>query len=123
MKKCFFILVLMIFICVCGKKTVVEKTVKNNINIEKDTTYKLEVVCGDKKKESYVTLNKDKSAIYSIYECNNDVFELTYGEGSYEVNDTKIILTDNYAQKINIDITSESSITINLYNIKQSLTK
>ena len=73
--------------------------------------------------DSYVTLNKDRTAIYAIYECNNDNLELMYGEGTYEIDGSKVTITDTYSNTLSITVNGNDTIDLNFDGIKQTLTK
>lgn len=124
MKKFIIILVMCLVLCGCGcsKKKTDEKVVNNSIGNE-DVSYKLTITCGDFVKDSTVTLNKDKTAKYELYECNNDTLELTTGSGTYKVNDSKVTITGSYSEEVNVSVKDSKTIEVNYNNIKQTLTK
>lgn len=127
MKKYLVIVVcICLILCGCGKKNKKENVnsiVKKSDIGSSDVTYKLELTCGDKAKDSYVTLNKDKTAVYAIYECNNDNLELSYGEGTYDIDDSKVTITDTYSNTVSITVSDTDTIEISFDGIKQTLTK
>lgn len=127
MKKYFIIIVcICLLFCGCGKKNKKENvsSIVNKSDIgSSDVTYKLEFTCGDKAKDSYVTLNKDKTAVYAIYECNNDNLELSYGEGTYDIDGSKVAITDTYSNTVSITVSDTDTIEISFDGIKQTLTK
>lgn len=115
-----------LLLCGCGKKKTkenVSSTVKESDIGSIDVIYKLALTCGDKAKDSYVTLNKDRTAIYAIYECNNDNLELMYGEGTYEIDGSKVTITDTYSNTLSITVNGNDTIDLNFDGIKQTLTK
>lgn len=127
MKKNVIILIIVcLLICGCGKKEASKKVtevVKKSEIGNTDLIYKVEISCGDKKKDSYVKLNKDKTVEYALYECNDNNLELIYGEGNYAVKGSNITITDSYNQQISINVSNEESIELNVGNTTQTFTK
>ena len=124
MKRFIIIIVLCLILCGCGcsKKSSSKKVLNSYIGSE-DVSYTITINCGDKTKTSKVTLNKDNSAYYEIYECNNDYLELTTGSGTYKVDENKVVITGSYSETLNINVKDEKTIELNFNNIKQTLTK
>lgn len=125
-KYLIIILCVCLLLCGCGKKNKkenVSSTVNKSDIGSSDVTYKLELTCGDKVKDTFVTLNKDKTAVYAIYECNNDNLELSYGEGNYDIDDSKVTITDTYSNTVSITVSDNDTIEINFDGVKQTLTK
>lgn len=125
MRKFIIILVMCLVLCGCGcskKKTTTKKVEESAIGNE-DVSYTLTIACGEIVKDSTVTLNKNKTATYELYECNNDILELTTGSGSYKVSGSKVTITGSYSEEININVKDSKTIEVNYNNIKQTLTK
>ena len=124
MRKYIFVMVLCLVLCGCGcsKKNTSKKVEKSYIGNE-DVSYTLAITCGDKAKDSKVNLNKDNTATYELYECNNDTLELTTGSGTYKVNGSNVTIKGNYDETLNVSVKDENTIEVNLGNIHQTLTK
>lgn len=124
MRKYIFVMVLCLVLCGCGcsKKNTSKKVEKSYIGNE-DVSYTLAITCGDKAKDSKVNLNKDNTATYELYECNNDTLELTTGSGTYKVNGSDVTITGSYSETLNVNVKDEKTIEVNFNNIKQTLTK
>ena len=124
MRKYIFVMVLCLVLCGCGcsKKNTSKKVEKSYIGNE-DVSYTLAITCGDKAKDSKVNLNKDNTATYELYECNNDILELTTGSGTYKVNGSNVTITGSYSETLNVSVKDEKTIEVNFNNIKQTLTK
>lgn len=124
MRKYIFVMVLCLVLCGCGcsKKNTSKKVEKSYIGNE-DVSYTLTITCGDKAKDSKVNLNKDNTATYELYECNNDILELTTGSGTYKVNGSNVTITGSYSETLNVNVKDEKTIEVNFNNIKQTLTK
>lgn len=124
MRKYIFVMVLCLVLCGCGcsKKNTSKKVEKSYIGNE-DVSYTLAITCGDKAKDSKVNLNKDNTATYELYECNNDILELTTGSGTYKVNGSNVTITGSYSETLNVNVKDEKTIEVNFNNIKQTLTK
>ena len=124
MRKYIFVMVLCLVLCGCGcsKKNTSKKVEKSYIGNE-DVSYTLAITCGDKAKDSKVNLNKDKTATYELYECNNDILELTTGSGTYKANGSNVTITGSYSETLNVNVKDEKTIEVNFNNIKQTLTK
>ena len=123
MKKIVVIIMLSLILCGCGCSKKKTKTVEKSYIGDEDVSYTLTITCGDKSKDSNVVFNKNKTASYELYECNNGVLELTVGEGTYKVNGSKATITGSYSEKIEVNVKDEKTIEINFDNIKQTLTK
>lgn len=125
MKKYLLVILLCLVLCGCGcsKKKSVSKTVKKSYIGNEDVNYTLTITCGDKSKDSKVTFNKDNTASYELYECNNDTLELTVGNGTYKVNGSKATITGSYQEKVEVNVKDEKTIEISFNNIKQTLAK
>ena len=125
MKKFIIILVMCLVLCGCGcsKKKTTTKKVKESAIGNEDVSYTLKITCGDKNKESNVVLNKNKTATYELYECNNDTLELTTGSGAYKVSGSKVTITGSYSEVVNINVKDSKTIEVNYNNIKQTLSK
>ena len=108
--------------CGCSKKNTSKKVEKSYIGNE-DVSYTLVITCGDYTKDSKVNLNKDNTATYELYECNNDILELTTGSGTYKVNGSNVTITGSYSETLNVNVKDEKTIEVNFNNIKQTLTK
>lgn len=124
MRKYIFVMVLCLVLCGCGcsKKNTSKKVEKSYIGNE-DVSYTLSISCGDYSKDSKVTLNKDKTATYELYECNSDTLELTTGSGTYKVSGSNVTITGSYSETLNLSVKDEKTIEVNFGNIKQTLTK
>ena len=124
MRKYIFVMVLCLVLCGCGcsKKNTSKKVEKSYIGNE-DVSYTLVITCGDYTKDSKVNLNKDNTATYELYECNNDILELTTGSGTYKVNGSNVTITGSYSETLNVNVKDEKTIEVNFNNIKQTLTK
>ena len=124
MKKYIVVIMLCLVLCGCGcsKKKTSKKVEKSYIGNE-DVSYTLTITCGDYTKDSKVNLNKDKTATYELYECNNDTLELTTGTGTYKENGSSVTITGSYSEILNISVKDENTIEVNFNNIKQTLTK
>ena len=109
--------------CGCSKKKTTSKKVEESYIGNEDVSYTLSISCGDYTKDSKVTLNKDKSATYELYECNSDTLELTTGSGTYKVSGSNVTITGSYSEVVNVLVKDEKTIEVNLGNIKQTLTK
>ena len=125
MKKYIVVIMLCLVLCGCGcsKKKTTSKNVEESYIGNEDVSYALSISCGDYTKDSKVTLNKDKSATYELYECNNDILELTTGSGTYKVNGSNVTITGSYSETLNVNVKDEKTIEVNFNNIKQTLTK
>lgn len=125
MKKYVVIAILCLVLCGCGcsKKKTVSKTVEKSYIGNENVSYTLTITCGDKSKDSTVTFNKDNTATYELYECNNDVLELTVGSGTYKVSGSKATITGSYSEKLDVTVKDEKTIEVKFDNIKQTLTK
>ena len=123
-KKYIVVIMLCLVLCGCGcsKKKTSKKVEKSYIGNE-DVSYTLTITCGDYTKDSKVNLNKDKTATYELYECNNDTLELTTGSGTYKVNGSDVTITGSYSETLNVNVKDEKTIEVNFNNIKQTLTK
>ena len=123
-KKYIVVIMLCLVLCGCGcsKKKTSKKVEKSYIGNE-DVSYTLTITCGDYTKDSKVNLNKDKTATYELYECNNDTLELTTGTGTYKENGSSVTITGSYSETLNISVKDENTIEVNFNNIKQTLTK
>lgn len=123
MKKYVVIVMLCLVLCGCGCSKSKNKNVqKSNIGNE-DVSYTLNITCGDKSKDSTINFNKDSSAYYELYECNNDTLQLTTGSGTYKVNGSKVTITGSYSEKVYISVKDDKIIEVSTDNIKQTLTK
>ena len=124
MRKYIFVMVLCLVLCGCGcsKKNTSKKVEKSYIGNE-DVSYTLAITCGDKAKDSKVNLNKDNTATYELYECNNDILELTTGSGTYKANGSNVTITGSNSETLNVNVKDEKTIEVNFNNIKQTLTK
>ena len=124
MRKYIFVMVLCLVLCGCGcsKKNTSKKVEKSYIGNEA-VSYTLVITCGDYTKDSKVNLNKDNTATYELYECNNDTLELTTGSGTYKVNGSNVTITGSYSESLNVNVKDEKTIEVNFNNIKQTLTK
>ena len=124
MKKYIVVIMLCLVLCGCGcsKKKTSKKVEKSYIGNE-DVSYTLSITCGDYTKDSKVTLNKDKTATYELYECNSDTLELTTGSGTYKVNGSDVTIKGSYAETLNVSVKDEKTIEVNSGNIHQTLTK
>lgn len=125
MKKYIVVIMLCLVLCGCGcsKKKTTSKKVEESYIGNEDVSYTLSISCGDYTKDSKVTLNKDKSATYELYECNSDTLELTTGSGTYKVSGSNITITGSYSEVVNVLVKDEKTIEVNFGNIKQTLTK
>ena len=123
-KKYIVVIMLCLVLCGCGcsKKKTSKKVEKSYIGNE-DVSYTLTITCGDYTKDSKVNLNKDKTATYELYECNNDTLELTTGTGTYKENGSSVTITGSYSETLNVNVKDEKTIEVNFNNIKQTLTK
>lgn len=123
-KKYIVVIMLCLVLCGCGcsKKKTSKKVEKSYIGNE-DVSYTLTITCGDYTKDSKVNLNKDKTATYELYECNNDTLELTTGTGTYKENGSSVTITGSYSETLNVSVKDEKTIEVNFNNIKQTLTK
>ena len=101
MKKYVGILVICLVLCGCGcSKNKTNKKVEESAIGNYDVSYSLEITCNGKVKESSVALNKDKTASYTLYECNNDVLQLITGKGTYKVSESSATITGEYGEKV-----------------------
>lgn len=125
LKKYIVVIMLCLVLCGCGcsKKKTTSKNVEESYIGNEDVSYTLSISCGDYTKESKVTLNKDKSATYELYECNSDTLELTTGAGTYKVSGSNVTITGSYCETLNLSVKDEKTIEVNFGNIKQTLTK
>ena len=125
MKKYIVVIMLCLVLCGCGcsKKKTTSKKVEESYIGNEDVSYTLSISCGDYSKDSKVTLNKDKSATYELYECNSDTLELTKGSGTYKVSGSNVTITGSYSEVVNVLVKDEKTIEVNFGNIKQTLTK
>lgn len=125
LKKYIVVIMLCLVLCGCGcsKKKTTSKKVEESYIGNEDVSYTLSISCGDYTKDSKVTLNKDKSATYELYECNSDTLELTTGSGTYKVSGSNVTITGSYSEVVNVLVKDEKTIEVNLGNIKQTLTK
>ncbi len=124
MKKYLLIVLLAcILLCGCGKKKSVTKAVEQSEIGSIDVSYNLSIKCNDMAKDSYVTLNKNKTAEYGLYECNENNLELTQGTGKYELDGSKVIITDNYSSKVIVTVKDNKTVSIKVGEIEQTLTK
>ena len=122
MKKYIIVLLVLIVLCGCGKKS--KKTVTNSSVIGKeDLEYKVSVTCNGKTKESIVTLSKTNEATYKIYECNNNTLELITSAGTYKVLNGDVVITDEYSNKVNIKVIDDNTIDVEIDDITQRLTR
>lgn len=123
MKKYIVIIVLCMIVCGCGCKKKTKESVDNNGDIGvNDVTYKLSVTCLDKSAQSTLFLGKDKSFYYNLYECSGNNLHLITGSGSYKINDTTVVLTDNYDKKWNVSV-NKDKVEIELNGNIHTLTK
>lgn len=124
MKK---ILLLSLVICLilvgCGKKKKVTKTVEKSEIGSVDVSYNLSITCNGVTKDSYVTLNKNKTAEYGLYECNDNNLELIHGTGTYELDGSKAVITDNYSSKVIVTVKDTKTVSVKADEIEQTLTK
>lgn len=109
--------------CGCSKKKTTTKKVEESAIGNEDVSYTLKITCGDKNKESNVVLNKNKTATYELYECNNNSLELTTGSGAYKVSGSKVTIIGSYSEVVNINVKDSKTIEVNYNNIKQTLSK
>ena len=125
LKKYIVVIMLCLVLCGCGcsKKKTTSKKVEESYIGNEDVSYTLSISCGDYTKDSKVTLNKDKSATYELYECNSDTLELTTGSGTYKVSGSNVTITGSYSEVVNVLVKDEKTIEVNFGNIKQTLTK
>ena len=125
LKKYIVVIMLCLVLCGCGcsKKKTTSKKVEESYIGNEDVSYTLSISCGEYTKDSKVTLNKDKSATYELYECNSDTLELTTGSGTYKVSGSNVTITGSYAETLNLSVKDEKTIEVNFGNIKQTLTK
>ena len=124
MKKYLLIVLLAcILLCGCGKKKSVTKAVEQSEIGSIYVSYNLSIKCNDMAKDSYVTLNKNKTAEYGLYECNENNLELTQGTGKYELDGSKVIITDNYSSKVIVTVKDNKTVSIKVGEIEQTLTK
>lgn len=125
MKKYFVLaLILTLVLCGCGKKNKnVSKKVEESYIGSEDLKYTLSINCKDKTKDSSVTLNKNGKAAYEIYECNNDILELTTGSGTYTVKDDTVKIKDEYSSDIKLKVINDETIEVTVGDITQTLTK
>lgn len=124
MKKFIIIMLFCLAVCGCGcknKNQNKENVSKNEIG-SRDIEYKFVVNCGDKSKESTLFLGQDKTFSYSFYECSLNDLHLTTGFGTYDIDGTNLILTDNYEKKWNIALKG-NNIEVELNGNIQTLTK
>ena len=123
MKKYIVLVFVLVFIvCGCGSKKITKKVQESYIGTE-DLKYTLTISCKDKAKESSVILNKDKTASYSIYECNNDILELTTGKGTYTVSENDVKIKDEYSSDIKVKVINKETVEVRLGDITQTLKK
>lgn len=125
LKKYIVVIMLCLVLCGCGcsKKKTTSKKVEESYIGNENVSYTLSISCGDYTKDSKVTLNKDKSATYELYECNSDTLELTTGSGTYKVSGSNVTITGSYSETLNLSVKDEKTIEVNFGNIKQTLTK
>lgn len=125
MKKFIIILGMCLVLCGCGcsKEKKPTKQVEKSAIGNEDVSFNLNITCGEITKNSNITLNKDNTAKYELYECNNDVLELTTGYGTYKVSGSNVIITGNYSEVVNVTVKDSKAIEVNYNNIKQTLTK
>ena len=125
LKKYIVVIMLCLVLCGCGcsKKKTTSKKVEESYIGNEDVSYTLAITCGDYTKDSKVNINKDKTATYELYECNNDTLELTTGSGTYKVNGSNVTIKGSYAETLNVSVKDENTIEVNLGNIHQTLTK
>ena len=125
LKKYIVVIMLCLVLCGCGcsKKKTTSKKVEESYIGNEDVSYTLSISCGDYAKDSKVTLNKDKTATYELYECNSDTLELTAGSGTYKVSGSNVTITGSYSEVVNVLVKDEKTIEVNFGNIKQTLTK
>ena len=117
---------LCLVLCGCGcskKKNTTSKKVEKSYIGNENVSYTLTIDCGDYSKDSKVTLNKDNTASYELYECNSDTLELIEGSGTYKVSGLNVTITGQYSEKVNVNIKDEKNIEVNFENIHQTLTK
>ena len=122
MKKYMLILILVLVLCGCGRKKVNKKVEESYIG-STDLKYTLTINCKDKSKESSIILNKDKTAKYEIYECNNDILELTTGSGKYTVKDDIVKIKDQYSSETKVKVINDETVEVTVGNITQTLKK
>ena len=125
LKKYIVVIMLCLVLCGCGcsKKKTTSKKVEESYIGNEDVSYTLSISCGEYVKDSKVTLNKDKTATYELYECNSDTLELTTGSGTYKVSGSNVTITGSYSEVVNVLVKDEKTVEVNLGNIKQTLTK
>lgn len=117
---------LCLVLCGCGcskKKNTTSKKVEKSYIGNENVSYTLTIDCGDYSKDSKVTLNKDNTASYELYECNSDTLELIEGSGTYKVSGSNVTITGSYSEVVNVHVKDEKTIEVNFGNIKQTLTK
>ena len=122
-KKILLVLVICLLLCGCGNKKKVTKAVEKSEIGSVDVSYSLSVNCNNLTKDSYVTLNKNKTAEYGLYECNENNLELVTGEGKYKLDGSKVIIEDNYLQKVIVTVKDKKTVSIKMGEIEQTLTK
>lgn len=122
-KKILLVLAICLLLCGCGSKKKVTKTVEKSEIGSVDVSYSLSVTCNNLTKDSYVTLNKNKTAEYGLYECNENNLELVTGEGKYKLDGSKVIIEDNYSQKVIVTVKDKKTVSIKMGEIEQTLTK
>ncbi len=122
-KKILLVLVICLLLCGCGNKKKVTKAVEKSEIGSVDVSYSLSVNCNNLTKDSYVTLNKNKTAEYGLYECNENNLELVTGEGKYKLDGSKVIIEDNYSQKVIVTVKDKKTVSIKMGEIEQTLTK
>ena len=125
MKKYIVLVLICLILCGCGcsKKKTTSKKIEESYIGNEDVSYTLTINCGDFHKDSKVTLNKDNTASYELYECNSDTLELTTGSGTYRVSGSKVTITGSYSEEVNVSVKDEKTIEVNIGNIHQTLTK
>lgn len=109
-------------ICGCGKKKT-SKKVENSFIGKENLKYSLTITCKDKAKDSSVVLNKNKKATYNIYECNNDILELTTGSGTYSVSGDTVKIKDEYSSNVTLKVINKKTIEVKVGDITQTLKK
>ena len=115
-------LCLCFLICGCGKKKT-SKKVENSFIGKENLKYSLTITCKDKAKDSSVVLNKNKKATYNIYECNNDILELTTGSGTYSVSGDTVKIKDEYSSNVTLKVINKKTIEVKVGDITQTLKK
>ena len=111
-----------LLLCGCGKKKTkenVSSTVKESDIGSSDVIYKLALTCGDKAKDSYVTLNSDKIAFNEKKTAtkteNNQSLSVTVYEGKISIKDLiddQIIEEKDYINPGNKNATCEKTTKI-----------